>query len=101
MADSRNGYVAECFWVGVNEEDLRSLDLRAESSSAELSRSGAEVRYLGSILMRQDEVVLCFFEGTEASVRQAAVQADVPFERILETTGSAWSTSAPPRRKGA
>jgi hypothetical protein len=90
VAESSNGYVAECFWVGVNEQDLRSLDLRAESTAADLTAKGEKVRYLGSILMRPDEVVLCFFEGSAASVRRAAVEAKVPFERILESTGAAW-----------
>jgi hypothetical protein len=42
------------------------------------------VRYLGSILMAEDEVVLCQFEGTSAAVREAAERAQIPFERIVE-----------------
>ena len=44
------------------------------------------VRYLGSILLREDEVVLCQFEGTASGVRKVVECAEVPFERILETT---------------
>ena len=51
MAESTIGYVGECFWVGVKENDLRSLDLRAESTMADLARKGENVRYLGSIVM--------------------------------------------------
>jgi hypothetical protein len=40
------------------------------------------------MLMREDEVVLCFFEGSAANVRRAAESAKIPFERILETTGA-------------
>jgi hypothetical protein len=50
------------------------------------------VRYLGSLLMCQDEVVLCLFAGAERSVRRAAEEAGIPFERILEATCSAWHT---------
>jgi hypothetical protein len=38
--------------------------------------------------MREDEVVLCRFEGSPDDVRRAAEQAGVPFERILATTDS-------------
>jgi len=91
-------YVAECFWAGVKEDDLHALDERAMSSAATLTHGGDHVRYLGSVLMRQDEVVLCFFEGSEAAVRRAAELAEIPFERILEASGSAWSTAKPPSR---
>ncbi len=83
-------YVAECFWPGVDEGAVRALDARAGGCAAELAGAGEQVRYLGSILMREDEVVLCLYDGTEEAVRRAAEQAGVPFERILEATGSPW-----------
>ena len=43
------GFVAECFWPGVSERDLRALDERAERRVAELSQGGENVRYLGSL----------------------------------------------------
>ncbi len=99
---SSDGYVAECFWTGVKSRDLAELDERAGASAAKVSADGKRVRYLGSMLMRQDEVVLCFFEGTEEGVRLAAEEARIPFERIVETTGSAWSSSAPRKsRRGS
>jgi hypothetical protein len=83
-------YVAECFWPGVRESDLHALDVRALAQAAAASRAGDDVRYLGSILLRDDEVVLCRFQGAEAAVRRAAVEAEIPFERILEATQSPW-----------
>jgi hypothetical protein len=77
-------YVAECFWAGVQESDLISLDERAMASAAALSGDGLTVRYLGSLVMREDEVVLCRFEGPESAVRRVAEQAGIPFERIVE-----------------
>ena len=94
-----NGYVAECFWAGVKAGDLVALDERAGASAALFSGGGARVRYLGSMLMPEDEVVLCFFEGTADGVRQAAEHAAIPFERIVETTGSAWSSTAPRKNR--
>jgi hypothetical protein len=83
-------FVAECFWPGVREADLRALDERAQAAAAAVSGAGAEVRYLGAILLREDEVVLCRFEGGAVAVRRAAEEAAIPFERILETAQSPW-----------
>jgi hypothetical protein len=83
-------YVAECFWPGVQESDLRDLDARAEAAASEPVGGGERVRYLGSMLIRGDEVVLCFFAGSEAAVRTTAERAAVPFERILEAARSPW-----------
>jgi hypothetical protein len=78
-------YVVECFWPGVTELDLGALDRRASASAEEASRAGQPVRYLGSILMLMDEVVLCRFEGGAAAVRLVAERAAIPFDRIVET----------------
>ena len=84
-------FVAECFWIGVTDEDLRGLDDRAAASVDKLAAAGEQIRYLGSMLMRADEVVLCLFDGTADSVRRAAEEAAIPFERILETASSPWA----------
>jgi hypothetical protein len=89
-ANGQTEYLAECFLPGVQEADLRALDARAEASTAELAATGLRVRYLGSLLLRQDEIVLCFFAGSGDAVREAAERASVPFERILETARSPW-----------
>jgi len=87
----RTGYLAECFWTGVTDSDLNALDRRAAACATAESRSGDEVRYLGSLLIRTDEVVLCFFEGTASSVSRTALCAAIPFERIVETASSPWA----------
>jgi hypothetical protein len=81
-----SGFVAECFWPDVNERAVRAVDERIAACVEALDGAGVRVRYLGSILLREDEVVLCQFEGTEAAVREVVERADVPFERILEST---------------
>lgn len=88
-------YVAECYWPGVQDSDLRALDERAAASVAALSRDGDAVRYLGSLLMREDEVVLCRFAGPYEIVQRAAQQAAIPFERILEAATSPWIDERP------
>jgi hypothetical protein len=87
-----NQHLAECFWPGVTETDQRLLDSRAEASAAALSRGGDPVRYLGSILIPEDEVLLCLFDGSHAAVQRAAERARIPFERILAASRSAWPT---------
>jgi hypothetical protein len=80
MAEQARNFVAECYWPDVREEDVRNLDQRIASSLAD------DVRYLGSVLIREDEVVLCHFEGTAAAIRRVAEQAGVPYERLLAAT---------------
>jgi hypothetical protein len=93
------GLVGECYWPGVVESDLRSLDERLRVSTAAVQRRGKPVRYLGSILLQADEVVLCQFEGTPAAVREVAERSQIPFERILESTIT--PAVAPERRTDA
>jgi hypothetical protein len=88
--DGGGEYLAECFWPGVREGELHELDERATATAAEVSAAGRPVRYLGSLLMRRDEVVLCLYEGSPDAVREAAERAQVPFERIVETARSPW-----------
>jgi len=83
MAPESETFVAECFWPGVSEADVEALERRVRAAT---EGDDDAVRYLGSILMRDDEVVLCQFEGEADAVRRTAERAGVPFERILETT---------------
>jgi Protein of unknown function (DUF4242) len=88
MEQPMRAYLAECFWPGVSEAQLNELDSRAAEAAVAGSGSGAHVRYCGSILIPQDEVVFCFFEGPSATVVEAtARRASVPFARIVESTG--------------
>jgi hypothetical protein len=84
-------YIVECFWPGVTKADVEALDARAAAAAAGLARDGEPVRFLGSILMREDEVVLCQFDGAAAAVRRAAEHLEIPFEWIVETARSPWT----------
>jgi hypothetical protein len=98
MAETSTGFVVECFWVGVKDDDLTALDRRVDSCVVGLTKDGESIRYLGSMLMPEDEVVLCFFEGSAAAVHKAAERAEIPFERILQSGGTAWPGVKPPSR---
>lgn len=80
METGSGSYLAECFWPDVRDEDVHALDERIQASLVD------DVRYLGSILIREDEVVLCQFHGRADSIRAVAEQARVPYERLLATT---------------
>ncbi len=82
MAEHAASFVAECYWPDVREEDIRALDRRIAAALDD------GVRYLGSVLIREDEVVLCHFEGTADAIRRVAEQARVPYERLLATAVS-------------
>ena len=84
-------YVAECLWPDVHENDLRALDVRASEQAERLTADGRPVDYLGSLLMREDEVVLCLFRGELGAVRAAVEAAEIPFDRILEAARSPWN----------
>ena len=90
METGTSSFIAECFWPDVSEADLDALDRRVGEAAAALS---ADVRYLGSILLREDEVVLCQFDGPADSVRAVAERAQVPFERILHAARSPWAVA--------
>jgi hypothetical protein len=79
----------------VTESALRDLDERIQTSAERMARSGEDVRYLGSVLMVEDEVVLCRFEGAQPAVRRAAEQASVPFDRIVASASSPWTSAGP------
>jgi hypothetical protein len=89
-------FVTECFWPGVRESDLRALDDRVHAQA-----DGEQVRYLGSLLMREDEVVLCMFEGDAEAVRRVAEQAAIPFERILAAAQSPWPLADSPSQRSS
>jgi hypothetical protein len=80
VTDHVASFVAECYWPDVHEEEVRTLDRRIAASL------GDDVRYLGSVLIREDEVVLCHFEGTAEAIRRVAARAHVPYERLLATS---------------
>ena len=82
MAERDASFVAECYWPDVHEEEVLELDRRIAASLSD------DVRYLGSVLIREDEVVLCHFEGTAEAIRRVAEQAHVPYERLLAATVS-------------
>lgn len=70
----------ECFWPGVSEGRVA----RAARQLAARATAGDAVAWVDSILVPDDEIVLCVFEGRSVeAVRASAVRAGLPAERIV------------------
>jgi hypothetical protein len=88
-ADEGAGWqVAECLLPGVTPEIVEALGDRVR---AELARSRSPVSFLGSLLMPEDEVLLCLFAGPLAEVLAVSERAQLPFERILGCLSFGWA----------
>ncbi|HSZ49101.1 MAG TPA: hypothetical protein VK823_27445 [Streptosporangiaceae bacterium] len=82
--------IAECLLPGMTTALAQSLGERLRT---ELARSATPVSFLGSLLMPEDEVLLCLFAGPLAEVRALSERAGLPFERILRCVGLGWANS--------
>jgi hypothetical protein len=98
-------HVAECLLPGLSRATAEALGRRVRRVLT--GPPGSQVSFLGSLLMPQDEVLLCLFAGPEAEVRAVSERAGVPFERILACVAIGWragrdaAANEPPRADGA
>lgn len=74
-------HVAECLLPGLTQASADSMALRVRAKLAD--RAGPEVVFLGSLLLPDDEVLLCLFEGEREDVLAVCDRAEVPYERVL------------------
>jgi uncharacterized protein DUF4242 len=76
-------YVVERYLPGLSRSDLLHGLSRLERAQ-ELQGEAAEVRYLDSTVVLEDEACFCRFAGpTEAAVAEANRRAGLPFDRIV------------------
>ena len=79
-------YAAKCYWPGVTERAIALAAGQAAAEAEAVSRAGTAVGYLGSILFRDDELVLCLFDApSSAAVRRVAERAGIPCERVMNS----------------
>ncbi len=102
--------VVECLLPGLTQATAEALGQRVTDALAVAPHPG--VSYLGSLLMPEDEVLLCLFGGPPADVRSVSERASLPFERIVGCVGLGWQprhaepgpatteSGARPRREG-
>jgi hypothetical protein len=86
--------VAECLLPGLTQAAAEALGQRLRAELA--SRPGGTVSFLGSLLMPEDEVLLCLFSGQQGEVRAVSERAGLPFERILGCVGIGWRAPGGP-----
>jgi hypothetical protein len=87
-----NWQLAECLLPGITPAIANAMGDRI---CAELARSPSAVSFVGSLLMPEDEVLLCLFAGPPADVRALSERAGLPFERILSCLGFSWTQPEP------
>jgi hypothetical protein len=72
------GFIVERYWPGVTEADVR------QAAAVWRAAAGAEIRYLGSILMPGDEVVLFRFDAVSAQqVVASGERAGLRCDRVV------------------
>jgi hypothetical protein len=78
-------FVAERYISRAQTHDRHADDAqRTQTASQYLAARGTAVRYLGSILVPEDETCFTFLEAhTVDEVRQLADQASITYQRIL------------------
>jgi Protein of unknown function (DUF4242) len=71
-------YFVECYWPGVDEPRLCEVIDRLAA------KTRADVDWVGSILIPEDEIVLCLATGPSAqAIRATAHIAGLPAERVV------------------
>jgi hypothetical protein len=80
--------IAECLLPGMTRSSAEALGHRVAGELA--VRPSPGVAFLGSLLMPEDEVLLCVFRGSQAAVRAVSEQAGLPFERIVGCLPLRW-----------
>ena len=75
-------YTAKCFWPGVTEDEVRLAAARARDIA-----EWPQTTFRGALYLLGDELVLCLFDApSRAAVKGASEHADMPCERVIETT---------------
>jgi hypothetical protein len=83
-----NSYLVERYVPGLPEAAIRAGLARVQTACLELSMAGAEIRYLGSIFLPDEESCFCRFESCRAdAVVEVNRRAQVPFARISAGVG--------------
>ena len=74
-------YLLECFWPGVTQAEFSAAAARASARTAE-----AGLRYIDSILVPSDEIVLFVVSGPSADAVHAEVdRAGIRCDRVVES----------------
>jgi hypothetical protein len=101
-SDHLSLFVAERYTSRAQTQDRHAHDSqRAHTASQNLAARGIVVRYLGSILVPDDETCFTFLEAHSVDqVRQLADQASITYQRILPAQRLDTCEPRPPPKAG-
>lgn len=78
-------YMVERDLSGISMEDLGAAQRAAIGKAAEMSASGANVRYIRSTFAPGDGRCMCLFEAASAAdVKRLNDEAGLPYNRVVE-----------------
>lgn len=85
MAGPARTWLAECYSPGIDRHAVVQTAERALEAAAGLRRGGHAVRYLGALLVAEDEVVFQAFSADDAGpVHEVGRIAGIRFDRVVE-----------------
>ena len=88
MAEAGRTFLVECYLPGVAESDVAAASERARRVAEALRADGRDVAYLGALFVAADEAVFHQFRAHDVGVViEASRQADLSFERVVESIG--------------
>jgi Nickel responsive protein SCO4226-like len=83
-------YVVERYVPGISRAELERTLERLSKTAQEFWSEGAEVRYLGSTIVPEDEACFCQFEAaSEELVAEINRRAGIAFDRIVSAVAIA------------
>ena len=93
-------FMAECF-APASGADASAAELdRVGAACAELRAAGADVAYLGALMVADDELAFHVFTAPDAAgVQEASRRAGLCVERIVRSVAVCFERAAPIRRK--
>jgi hypothetical protein len=89
-------YLVEAYVPQVSPGAPEAAAARARAAAAELRREGADIRFLRSFYVPEDEICFCFFEATSiGEVAEAGRRAAMSVGRIQPAIELVRTTIAP------
>lgn len=100
MAGPQAVFVAECYAPASGVDASAAGLVRVRAACADLRAAGAEVVYLGALIVPDDELAFHVFVAPEAGdVQQVSRRAGLQVERVMESVAVCFGQAPPTSRK--
>ena len=100
MAGPQAVFVAECYAPASGVDASAAGVVRVGAVCADLRAAGAEVVYLGALIVPNDELAFHVFVAPEAGdVQQASRRAGLRVERVVQSVAVCFGQAPPTSRK--